>query len=64
MNKKILNTTSELEKHIIGKLIKRTSEEIEEITSKKVISKKNKKELELLISYNVLLGKILKHKMK
>ncbi len=56
--------TSELEIDIIGKLIKRTSEEIEELSSKELIGKKTKKELDLLISYNMFLGRVLKLKTK
>ncbi len=47
--------------NVIGNIIKNTSEEIEEITSEKVISKKKKKELEILISYSIFLNKILKN---
>ena len=64
MNKTLAKVTSEMETNIIGNLIKRTGLEIEEITSRKVIGKKVKKELELLISYNIFLNKVLKHKSK
>ena len=64
MNKALVEVTSEMEINIIGNLIKRTGIEIEEITSRKVIGKKVKKELELLISYNIFLNKVLKHKTK
>ena len=64
MNKTLAKVTSEMEINIIGNLIKRTGTEIEEITSRKVIGKKVKKELELLISYNIFLNKVLKHKTK
>lgn len=64
MNKALVEVTSEMEINIIGNLIKRTGIEIEEITSRKVISQKVKKELELLISYNMFLNKVLKHKTK
>ena len=64
MNKTLAKVTSEMETNIIGNLIKRTGIEIEEITSRKVISQKVKKELELLISYNMFLNKVLKHKTK
>lgn len=64
MNKTLAKVTSEMETNIIGNLIKRTGLEIEEITSRKVIGKKVKKELELLISYNIFLNKVLKHKTK
>ena len=60
----LVEITKELEIDIIGKLIKRTGEEIEEITSRKRIGKKVKKELDLLISYNMFLGKVLKLKTK
>lgn len=64
MNKALVEVTSEMEINIIGNLIKRTGIEIEEITSRKVISQKVKKELQLLISYNMFLNKVLKHKTK
>lgn len=64
MNKTLAKVTSEMEINIIGNLIKRTGIEIEEITSRKVIGQKVKKELELLISYNMFLNKVLKHKTK
>lgn len=64
MNKTLAKVTSEMETNIIGNLIKRTGLEIEEITSRKVIGKQVKKELELLISYNIFLNKVLKHKTK
>ena len=64
MNKALVEVTSEMEINIIGNLIKRTGIEIEEITSRKVIGQKVKKELELLISYNIFLNKVLKHKTK
>ena len=64
MNKALVEVTSEMEINIIGNLIKRTGIEIEEITSRKRIGKKVKKELELLISYNIFLSKVLKHKTK
>ncbi len=64
MNKALVEVTSEMEINIIGNLIKRTGIEIEEITSRKIISQKVKKELELLISYNMFLNKVLKHKTK
>ena len=64
MNKTLAKVTSEMEINIIGNLIKRTGTEIEEITSRKVIGKQVKKELELLISYNIFLNKVLKHKTK
>lgn len=64
MNKTLAKVTSEMEINIIGNLIKRTGIEIEEITSRKRIGKKVKKELELLISYNIFLSKVLKHKTK
>lgn len=64
MNKALVEVTSEMEINIIGNLIKRTGIEIEEITSRKVIGQKVKKELELLISYNMFLNKVLKHKTK
>lgn len=64
MNKTLAKVTSEMEINIIGNLIKRTGIEIEEITSRKVIGKQVKKELELLISYNIFLNKVLKHKTK
>lgn len=60
----LVKITKELEIDIIGKLIKRTGEEIEELSSRKVIGKKIKKELDLLISYNMFLGKVLKLKTK
>jgi hypothetical protein len=60
----LVEITKELEIDIIGKLIKRTGEEIEELSSRKVIGKKVKKELDLLISYNMFLGKVLKLKTK
>ena len=60
----LVEITKELEIDIIGKLIKRTGEEIEEITSRKRIGKKIKKELDLLISYNMFLGQVLKLKTK
>jgi hypothetical protein len=60
----LVEITKELEIDIIGKLIKRTGEEIEELSSRKVIGKKIKKELDLLISYNMFLGKVLKLKTK
>ncbi len=60
----LVEITKELEINIIGKLIKSTADEIEEITSRKRIGKKVKKELELLISYNMFLGKVLKLKTK
>lgn len=56
--------TSELEIDIIGKLIKRTGEEIEELSSREIIGKKTKKELDLLISYNMFLGRVLELKTK
>ena len=64
MNKALVEVTSEMEINIIGNLIKRTGIEIEEITSRKVIGQKVKKELDLLISYNMFLGKVLKLKTK
>ena len=64
MNKTLAKVTSEMQTNIIGNLIKKTGLEIEEITSRKVIGKKVKKELELLISYNIFLNKVLKHKTK
>lgn len=60
----LVEITKELEIDIIGKLIKRTGEEIEELSSRKVIGEKTKKELDLLISYNMFLGKVLKLKTK
>lgn len=60
----LVEITKELEIDIIGKLIKRTGEEIEELSSRKVIGEKVKKELDLLISYNMFLGKVLKLKTK
>ena len=58
----LVEITKELEIDIIGKLIKRTGDEIEELSSRKVIGEKTKKELDLLISYNMFLGKVLKLK--
>ena len=51
----LVEITKELEIDIIGKLIKRTGEEIEELSSRKVIGKKVK---------NMFLGKVLKLKTK
>lgn len=56
---KVASDLLDMDINVIGNIIKKTGQEIDELTSKKRLGKEKQKELEILISYSIFLNKIL-----